>query len=112
MNLFDNIQNQLYDVTTNVFGYDATWTPSGGGAQQTARVHFKKPTRPYKSYQTEYNPFEYLMEFKEGDFAGLVDAVRSGSPEPVEIEGKTYYCRELTSEFDGKTYYMKIELQP
>ena len=110
MNLFDNLQNQLFNTTTSVFGYDAEWQPSAGGALQVARVHFKKPNEERAiAKRIEFDPFIFTMEYKEGDFVGLAESVRNGNNENVLVDGKTFYVREIIAHWDGKTYRAQLE---
>jgi len=109
-NIFDNLQDQLFDRTTAVFGYDAEWTPSDGGPLQVARGHYKKPNEARDQFgQVVFNPYVHMMEYKEGDFAGLAEAVRSGRDENVTVNGTTFFVREVKARWDGKTFYAQLD---
>lgn len=109
-NIFDNMQDRLFNLTTTVFGYDAEWTPSAGGALQTAKVHFKKPTAERDvHYEIVWNPLMHMMEYKQGDFVGLSEAVRENRQETVTINGIAYYIRQIRAYWDGKTFRAEIE---
>lgn len=109
-NIFDNLQDGLFNTTTRVFGYDAEWQPSAGGALQTARVHYKKPNEARDQFrEVEYNPYIHEMEYKEGDFVGLAAAVRAGVSETVTVNGADFYVREIKGHWDGKTYRAQLE---
>ncbi|MGI9158253.1 MAG: hypothetical protein ACR2K1_00725, partial [Saprospiraceae bacterium] len=59
----------------------------------------------------QYDPYKYEMEYKEGDFPGLINRVEArGTPEIVTVDGKEYHVRDITAEYDGKTY--RATLQP
>lgn len=109
-NIFDSLQDNLFNLTTTVFGYDAEWTPSAGGALQTARVHFKKPTAERDvHYEVIFNSVMHMMEYKFGDFVGLFEAVQGNQNETVTINGIDYYIRQIRAYWDGKTYRAEIE---
>lgn len=114
MNAFDAYQDATFDVVLNIMGYDASWTPSAGGAAQTCKVLFKNPTEP-QAYQPvghdlpEYNPYQWTMEYRRGEFTGLKEATDSGAQEQVVIDGKTFYVVAVYSKFDGNTYYARLE---
>jgi len=109
-NIFDGLQDRLFNLTTTVFGYDAEWQPSAGGVLQTAKVHFKKPTAERDvHYEVVFNPLMHMMEYKQGDFVGLFEAVRENKRETVTINGIAYYIRQITAYWDGKTFRAQIE---
>jgi len=109
-NIFDSLQDNLFNLTTTVFGYDAEWQPSAGGTLQTAKVHFKKPTSARDvHYEVVFDPVMHMMEYKFGDFVGLYESVRANNNETVTIEGIDYYIRQITAHWDGKTYQAQIE---
>lgn len=116
-NIFDNLQAGMFDVVTNTMGYDATWTPSAGGSQQTARVLLKKPTekRSYENETIDFEPNAYMVEYKEGDFPTLksiVDAIGSAtSAEVMNVDGIDYYVKSLPQKWDGKTNVAKLILK-
>ena len=109
-NIFDNLQDNLFNLTTTVFGYDAEWTPSAGGPLQVARVHYKKPNEARNQFgEVDFNPNIHMMEYKEGDFTGLYEAVRNGGTEHVTVNGTLFYVREIKARWDGKTYYAQLD---
>lgn len=112
-NIFDSLQDGLFNLTTRVFGYDAEWQPSAGGALQAARVHYKKPNEPRDMFRdVEYNPYIHMMEYKEGDFVGLAEAIRDGAAEQVTVNGVLFYIREVKAHWDGKTFRAQLEPIP
>lgn len=112
MNPFDALQDTSFDIITSTMGYDATWTPLGGGAAKTARVLFKDPTEPEQLAGVEYNPLGYMMEYRRGFLQGLFEAVRSGNLETVTVNSVQYYVRDVKACYDGRTYRAKLEAKP
>lgn len=109
-NLFDSIQNRLFDITTNTFGETASWTSSETNEVRTGRVHYRRPTeKDMMTNGMEYMPFVFFMEYKEGVFDGLEAAVRSGLTESVTINGVAHYVRSVERVFDGKTIQAHLE---
>lgn len=108
MSLFDDIQETAFDLVTETFGYDATWTPSAGGDEQTAKVLYKDATEKHDLSNVDYQVERYVMEYKEGDFVGLKAAVDRGDNESVSIIVKeditlTFLVRRMETKYDGKT---------
>lgn len=91
-------------------GYDATWTPAAGGGEQTARVLFNKPTGKEKIDEWNFDPRQFLMEYKEGDFPGLFESVRNNEDEFVTINSVVYAVRDVRAFFDGKIYKALLTL--
>jgi hypothetical protein len=115
-NPFDDLKKQLFDITTDTFGYNAEWTPLAGGVKQTARVHFKNPNEQVKEFgNLVYKPIIYRMEYKQGDFIGLYELVlaagrTSGGAnlERVIIEGQNYRCHTINALYDGGYYEVEL----
>jgi len=103
MAIFDRLKNNMFDITLNVMGYDASWTNSQTAEILTAKVHFKYPTPPEDLAGVEYFPQEPYMEFKQGDFEGLKELVDDNSTETVIIDGRSYYVRSVDRKYDGDT---------
>ena len=108
-NLFDNIQATAYGVVTNTMGYDATWTPSAGGAQQTARVLLNKPTQKDNISDQEYDALSAKVEYKLNDFEGLYESVRTGNNETVTINTIAYAVYRAELKHDGKTILLSVQ---
>jgi len=109
MNIFDSMQDGLFDLTTATFGYEASWTPFGGEAQ-TARVHYRRPNeKDSMTSGVAYMPFVFFMEYKEGVFDGLQESVRNGSEEIVTVQGVQHYVRSIERVYDGKTLQAHLE---
>lgn len=109
-NIFDSMQDKVFDITTNTMGEDASWTPSAGGDEQVRRVHYRRPNeKDVIANGIEYMPFAFFMEYKEGVFPGLQEAVRLGSNETIIINGVSHYVRSISRVFDGKTLQANLE---
>lgn len=110
MNIFDSMQDGLFDLTTATFGYDASWTPTVGGATQTARVHYRRPNeKDSMTSGVAYMPFVFFMEYKQGVFDGLQESVRSGVDEIVTVQGVQHYVRSVERVYDGQTFQAHLE---
>lgn len=109
---FDTMQAGVFEQAKTLFGYAAAWVSVDGLASWTGNVLFKNPNESYRPGGTfQYDPYRYEMEYKAGDFPGLLERVESrGNPETVTIDGKEYHIRDITADFDGKTY--RATLQP
>jgi hypothetical protein len=122
-NPFDSMAKAVFDTLAGVMGYDAVWTPSVGGAAQQARVFLNLPTQKRESFQyrdrygdIEYDPNQYYLEFKRGDFLGLVEAVDAGKNEVVQIDItqsgtsvlQSFYVMKIHSMFDGNNFICPI----
>lgn len=110
MNLFDGIQERMFDTVGKVYGYDASWTPSAGGEAVTGRVLLKEPTKEYDLNGVPYTPFHRILEWRSGVLDGLFEAIRSKKNEIVIVSGKQYYCRNVEADYDGKTFKAQIEI--
>lgn len=112
-NLFDSLQDNTFDVATNTMGYPATWQPSAGGPQQTAKVLYKDDTQKYELGSVDYDPYTWRMEYRYPFFSGLKLSVDSNENETVIITlpaGDTeFYVRKIDSLFDGKTFIAFLE---
>ena len=105
------MQQAAFGVVTGAMGFAASWTPAGGGDEQTARVLFQNPTEEMKIAEVDYDPGAWRMEYKIDDLPGLEDAANArASKEVVIIEETEYYVRKVHRKFDGKTFI--AELQP
>lgn len=109
MNPFDGYMKKAFDVTLNVMGSDASWTPSAGGETLTARVHFREPNGEDTLNGATYAPFTFVMEYRIDFFPGLIDRVRSGYAERVVINGTTYHVHSVVKIQDGQTFQAALE---
>lgn len=109
-NPFDGYLQNIFDVTTNTMGYDATWTPSLGGEQLTGRVHYREPNeKDMIASGVQYMPFVFIMEYKVGVFNGLQESVRTGNTEIVVVNNASHYVRSVTKIADGQTFEAQLE---
>jgi hypothetical protein len=110
-NIFDSMRDRLFDLTTTTFGYEASWTPSGGQSPtQTGRVHYRRPTeKDVLTNGVEYMPFVFFMEYKQGVFNGLLESVRAGGTETVTVNGVSHYVRSVGRAYDGETLQAHLE---
>lgn len=107
---FDGLMQTAFDVTTNVMGYDATWTPSAEGSlEQVGRVHYREPNHEEMMNGVQYSPFIFVMEYKIGVFDGLQESVRSGSIEQVLVNNSLHYVRSVRKISDGRTFEAQLE---
>jgi len=110
MNPFDSIQAATFDVVTTTFGYNATWTPANGGAEQPAKVLYKDATDKHGLSDEDFEIERYKAEYKQEDFAGLkalVDAADTIEHIQIELsEGvfTDFIVREVKRKYDGKTF--------
>jgi len=111
-NFFDTALSVAFDTTTTLMGYDAEWYPADG-PMQTARVHYKDPSSLQKIGDMNYDPGDGIMEYKKGDFEGLIELVAQNKPEVIKITigGTKIEFRTLKDKklFDGKTLQVKLQ---
>lgn len=107
---FDGLQKAVFDATSNLFGYSASWTPANGGDLLTAKVHFKNPTEEVRLAGVQWSADEWTMEYFEEDFTGLKSAVdKRNSKEKVTIGDSDFWVRKIEKNFDGKTYVASLQ---
>lgn len=105
MSIFDAYQSAMISTTQKVFGDLAVWCPSDHGDTRQGLVFYKCPTDAIVvgSDKVEYRPYNYSIEYFEGQFLGLKDAVDLGQTERVEVKGTTLAIRQVVLNSDGKT---------
>ena len=105
MSLFDGIQKKVTTDIQRVFGDAAVWIPSNK-IPVTGLVLFKNPNDPIVLGEEKitYRPYNYSIEYYEGQFIGLKESVDSGVIEAVSVKGFNLNIREVMAKFDGKTY--------
>ena len=129
-NIFDSLQNTLFNVVTATMGYDAQWLNSQLGdfdakdfkpadfdtfsdALVTGKVLYKGPTEKEKLLDADFDPEKVYMEYKQGDFTGLFEAVRQNRFEPVRIVDIGYFkVRSISKHWDGKTLIAILKYIP
>lgn len=110
---FDTMQNNLLMQVTNLYGVDASWTPSTGGPTQIGKVLLKEPTDKDRINGVEYAPFVRFVEYPQGTFNGLIEISReSNTLETITVDGREMYVKEVTAHYDGKTLKATCELKP
>jgi hypothetical protein len=104
-NVFDDAKRAAFDTVGMVMGYDATWSPSAGGPQQTARILYKDPTEDKELAMIDFSPNEYVMEYRVDFFTGLKLSIGSSNQEVITIAGKgDFYVRKVDAIFDGDRF--------
>ena len=115
-NLFEGIQDSLFDVVTNTFGVECSWIPSnmepdpetGETPAQTAEVLYKSPAEVSTLLGIEYQPETRYIEFKRSVFPGLKELVDAKEAETVTIDGVVYWVRNAYPRFDGQTIIAEL----
>ena len=108
-NLFDDLQQTVFTTVAKAFGYAAKWTPANSVEEKTAIVLYKDATEKHGLSDVDFNIARYVMEYMQGDFEGLKEAVATGNTtERVTIETTTgvfleFVVRRTETKYDGKT---------
>ncbi len=105
-NIFDIAKRNMFNITTRIIGHDAIWVNSQTEEELTARVHFKYPTPKEELLPSDiyYTPTEPIMEYLQGNFLGLKEAVDSNLTEQIAIDGiGIFYVRSVIRKYDGET---------
>lgn len=114
-NLFDPMQDAVFNTVTATFGDIAKWTPSTGGETFSASVLYKDPSAKYGIGESEFEVEEYFMEYKLGDLPGLKEAVNSGRLESLTITNRIgsldFFVRKCTKQVDGKTIFALLNIK-
>jgi hypothetical protein len=110
-NPFDGLADRVFSVVERTMGYNALWTPNGSVNTQSARVLFAEPTMAEKlgEYGDSYSPHTFFMEYWDGTFVGLFEAVRENSEEYVTVNGREFFVRHVERKFDGRNYRARLE---
>ena len=116
VNAFDQQAAKVFDVAARKMGYPCSWTPSQGGEENTARVLYHDAFKAYKITGIDYDPRYFVMEYKQGDFSALKEAVDQNLGETVSITFnddpltvKDYFVRKVDPIRDGRTYMAVLE---
>jgi hypothetical protein len=107
MSLFDRIAKTVVSSVTSVMGDLAVWVPSNGGIDQNGKVLYNCPDKEATigdSKQFEYAPSKYSIEYFEGQFPGLKEAVDSGNVESIRVRGLWFDVIQVNKIWDGQTY--------
>lgn len=109
-NLFDNLQQAAYGVVAHSMGYDATWRATGG--DQIGRVLFNDPSKKTPLAGVNFQADHFAMEYHAGTFPGLKELVDGGDySQEIRINGTAYIVRQVTTEYDGKSFVARLELK-
>jgi hypothetical protein len=124
MNIFDSMQDLVFDTISETMGTECTWQPLDVlQPLRTAKVLYNAPSESKMLAGVEYNPIHHHIEFKKGDLPGLFESARNGHFETVTVNGSDYYVREVNAyvrgsstaslsgqkNSDGKTIIARIE---
>lgn len=110
--IFESLQRTVFDVARRTFGFEASWTPVGGGESYEARVLFSNPTEAVQHLGIEWNAETWYMEYYLDDFPGLKASVDArANKEVILIEEQEYYIRSVTRKADGKTYLAMLKIK-
>lgn len=110
--IFARLQNRMFDTVSFIMGVDATWTPIDGSPAETGKVLVREPTHKDRMNGVEYAPFIRFLEYRQGFFPGLVDAVRSGELETIVTDdGREFIVKDICAVYDGKTIKLESELK-
>lgn len=105
MAIFDTYKNNMYDITTNVMGYNAVWVNSQTLEENTAIVHFKQPTESEILEGINYIEGQPIMEYRAPFFEGLKELADDAVDEEVIIESKgVFWVRQVVKNYDGDTF--------
>lgn len=121
MNLFDDLESDVFRITTDVFGYEASWTPYLTGIPVLAlnKVHFKDPNK--KNDEVEYEKIDFAskdpyIEYFFPDWEGLYEVGRTGQArkEIITIQLPTgpqnFSVRDVAKIWDGRTYRVTLHI--
>lgn len=109
MNLFDGIRQTAFSVVTTTMGYPVSWQPLAGGPPLTAQVLFNDASETARLLEIEYDPQRAMMEYQQGDLAGLKASVDVKNDEIVIINGVSFGVNEIRAKFDGNTYIAQLQ---
>jgi hypothetical protein len=109
MNLFDSIQDSVFNIAANTFGSVASWIPSDGFEVISGPILFKDATETAKILDKPYSPKNCMLEYKQGDFTGLFELAAGGSEEVITINTLNYGVLNVTSKWDGKTFLAELQ---
>lgn len=110
--VFQTVQNAAFDQILALYGQDCQWITGG----ITDNVLFNDPTQNQRFSVISGRGLNHVgydnadivqpyMEFRRGQFPGLVDLVYDSGPNQyVVIGGITFVCVKMTAFFDGQTY--------
>lgn len=105
-NIFDSLKSSVFDTIANTMGYAASWRT------HTARVLFKDLTEDEKLGGVEYSPNKYRIEYKQGKFPGLKEAMDVGARgEAMTIKGREFLVIKVDAIVDGDCFLAELKLK-
>lgn len=107
-NIFDDLKGDVFNIITEVFGYNARRLPFNTLVGVTFANPTNKERKDLELDGFKYGPENIIMSYLLPNFPGLYEAVRMNEPEFIEIEGVTYECQDAIKMFDGDTVYIKL----
>ncbi len=105
-----SLQDNAYNVVATTMGYPASWLPDGADTAFTAKVLFNEPTDDKdKVSEQQYVSPNPQMEYKQGNFPGLYEAIRSSNGgQEITINGMAYIALIANRKYDGKTIIVDV----
>lgn len=109
MGLFDSYRTAAHAVIGTVMGEQAAWMRSGMDTL-TATVLFNEPTEKQRVDEFEYDTQDPWIEYLEGTFPGLFEAVQQNRAEEIQVSGRTFITTKNGSrKHDGSTIIIKLK---
>lgn len=111
MSMFEQFQRNTFDTVLRVMGISCSWTPSAAEVEVTGKVLMNDPTDKERLgfVQQGYEDVDTSIEYQDGQFTGLFEAVKSGSHEYVTVGAQRYYVHQVVKRYDGKTLIAYIQ---
>lgn len=109
---FDGLAKQVFSNVTALMGESAVWH-SSAGKEVTGNILYKNPTEPVQigdAERYEYRPNTVTIEYYDGTFTGLKEAVDGQKSEYITVRGQKHFVESVTTKFDGKTHIAHLEV--
>lgn len=110
-NLFNDMQDSVFDTAATVFGASATWMPEEGSEEQSCQGLFNDPDTVKKLGTTEYLPTDATFEYRVPNFPGLKESAGEGGNQVISVEGTDYDVRFVKAVHDGKTLIAVLQIK-
>lgn len=105
-NIFDGPKKALHNLTARIMGYVAVWS------EEMQKINYKGPSSERELSGFDYYPTVPEMEYFDGQFVGLKEAVDAGGNEEVSIETiGIFWVRQVNKKYDGDTYTATLEVK-
>lgn len=110
-NIFDRLQEQAFDITTQTMGYTATWQPMGSVEPLSGKVLFNNPEEDARYLGKSIEQTNPMMEYRKGVFPGLYEymQVKTNDNPTVIINGESFFVIDITAKIDGKTFEASLQ---